>query len=151
MPKTLRDAATRTTDAAVQNSGDTPAASSRGRGRPRTIDGPDICQQCQRIGARLPRHRFCPACVSDLHQQVVTWRERDYLWRWLACRNEVKPTDAEWRTVVRLRASAERIGLDWRKPPVPGMLTDDQRLARLSERAPRKPPVRRAKKASDAA
>lgn len=122
----------------------------RAGGRPPRTQATDLCKKCGQPGAQLPKREYCSACVGTFRTEATAWQERDYLWRYVHCRGDVKPGESEYRQVARLRVEAACQGIDWRQP-APAPLTFDQRMAALTDRAPRKPPVTRAKRAKKGA
>ncbi len=131
----LATSATSTTGDDVNNSDATP----RGRGRPPNSEATDPCARCGKPGAHLPKREYCPTCVAAFRREATLWQEKDFAWRWLHGRDD----ETGWH-IEKVRNWARAQGIDWRKPG-PKPLTYDQRMAKLTDRAPRKAPVKRAK------
>lgn len=103
-------------------------------------------QSCRECGRKIGRAGgFCRACGEALRAQATAEQEREYAWRWLRAREGETGTHLR---IVRAWAKARR--LDWRKTPPPPM-TYDQRMARLTQRAPQQRQAPRGKRSQGAA
>lgn len=96
----------------------------------------DRAVPCKRCGAAQSQNGkprgsgLCGRCELALHRLATEWQERDYLHSYL--HGHAEDTD---RHTEKLRAKAERLGINWAQE-LPRPMTFDTRLARVSGRPP---------------